>query len=195
MTNIYKKFVAMTQAELNDMPSKDKHGWDTGKFKNFRSLQPDKKGDIGEDYIVWLLEQSGRKATCTRRTDPTMKHWDIVVDTDRITLEVKTATLGYSTSSFQHENLEQNRNCDGIIFFDVAPNTVYITFMCKHTFDWNKAHRRRHGIQYKKDFRLKWVKENNSEIKTLDDFVKGYKVMLAEIKKIKKEQSRGKYQI
>ena len=194
MTDIYAKLINLAQKEIALMPDKDKHGWLKGKFNNFRTLQADKKGDVGEDYVVWLLEQSGRKAICTRRTDPTNKHWDIAVETDDITLEVKTATLGFSNSTFQHENLERDRNYDALVFVDIAPNTIYITFMCKHTFIWGDSHHRRTGIQHKKDLSLKWLNENGSKVETLKDFIAGYEAMLKEVRQHKSQQ-RGKYEI
>lgn len=181
MIDIHEKLDDMAAAELRRLAERDKHGWASGKFLKIRRMQPDKKGDLGEDFVVWLLEESGREATCTRRTDPTNKQWDIRVDSDDITVEVKTATLGYSNPTFQHEGLEQNRVCDGVIFLDIAPDEIYITCICKHTFDWKKAHRRRHGVQIKKDLALKRLQENGHQIKNLADFEQHYTQMLKEI--------------
>ena len=117
MINISERLNEMAVTELERLEEKDKHGWKIGKHLIIRSMQPDKKGDLGENFIAWILEQAGKEAICTARPDPTYKQWDIKVKTDDITLEVKTATLGYGTPSFQHEGLEQNRLCDGIVFF------------------------------------------------------------------------------
>lgn len=173
---------------------KDRHKWEEGRFNAFRKLSPDTKGDLGENFIVWLLCENGRAAECNAGTDPTEKHWDIDVKSDEVTLEVKTATLGYSTPSFQHENLEQNRKCDGLVFLDIAPDTIYITCMCKHTFDWKGAHHRRHGIQFKKDLTLKWVREHGSEVKKMQDFMRNYDKMLSEIRDYRQRTRRGQYQ-
>lgn len=188
MIDISDKLNELAARELRALAERDKHGWESGKFRKIRSMQPDKKGDLGEDFIVWLLQESGRSTTCTRRTDPTNKQWDIRVDSDSITLEVKTATLGYSNSTFQHEGLEQNRRCDGIVFLDISPDTLYITCFCKHTFNWKAAHHRRYGVQFKKDLTLKWLKESGHEVRNIDDFERQYAPMLAEIRRWHEKQ-------
>ena len=173
MTDIKNKLATLIADEAARQAGLDKHGWRAGKFKLMRELQTDKRGDVGEEFVVWMLTQIGKEAFCSSRTDPTRKHWDIYVKDDDISLEVKTATLGYATNNFQHENLEQNRDCDGIVFFDIAPSDLYITFMCKATFAWSAAHRRRHGIHFKKDLSLKWLRENNKQLTSADDFARG----------------------
>lgn len=191
MIDISDKLNEMAAEEMSRLLEKDKHGWSSGKHRVIRDMQPDKKGDLGEQFVAWLIEQTGRRTICSQRTDPTHKHWDIKVETDDITLEVKTATLGYSTPSFQHEGLEQNRRCDGIVFFDIAPDKLYITCMCKHTFDWKSAHKRRTGIQIKKDLKLKQLESDNHEITSVADFERHYETMLQEILDWR-ERQRGK---
>ena len=178
MTDLLQHFYEMADKKRLEKMMKDRHGWEDGKFNIFRTLPIDNKGDIGEDFIVWLLEQTGRKAICTRRTDPTMKHWDIKVEDDNITLEVKTATLGYNSLTFQHEGFEPNRNCDGIVLLDIAPDNIYISCICKWTMQWKKTHHRRTGIQHKHDTKLRELKEEGHEISTIDDFERHYNAMV-----------------
>lgn len=189
MINIGEKFNKMVLQELRRLAKRDKHGWKSGQFRRFRTLQASNRGRLGENFIVWFLEQSGRKATCTRRTDPTNKQWDIRVDSDNITLEVKTATLGYSKSTFQHEAFEKDRQCDGMVFLDIAPNAIYITCLCKHTFKWKeKSHHRRYGVHHKIVWTLKQLEEGGHKIRNIADFKRHYLAMLEEILKWRKKQ-------
>lgn len=121
-------------------------------------------------------------------TDPTKKHWDLRID--GITkLEVKTATLG-STLTFQHENLEKDRDFDGVVLLDVSPDTIYLTFAAKGSIPWTskndrwtrnpkKLHRRRNGISYKWDLSLRDVEDRRVE--TIEDVRLGFEAMLKEI--------------
>jgi hypothetical protein len=45
-----------------------------------------------------------------------------------VRIEVKTAMMGIN-SSWQHENIKQERLWDIILFFDIAPNGSYLTIM------------------------------------------------------------------
>lgn len=188
--SIHDKLTQFVAVEIASLEKKDKHEWLSGKFKDMRILQPSKRGDVGEAFIVWLLKESGRDAKCPPSTDPTHKQWDIFVHSDDISLEVKTATLGFTNATFQHENLEQNRNYDGLVLLDIAPNELYITCFCKHTIDWSRQHRRRTGIQYKKDLRLSKMGENRLE--SIEDFEKHYSRMLDEIMEWRKRPRRQK---
>ncbi len=162
---------------LEVLRGKDKHGWLGGEFIEIRRMQADNRGSVGEDFVVALLQMLGKTVTHTGRTDPQNKQWDIVAD--GIRLEVKLATLGANTPTFQHENLEKDRQYDGIVFVDVAPNDIYITCVAKCDIEWNKLHRRRHGIHYKMDWTLSKIKENKME--TLGDFSAAYEKMAQRI--------------
>ncbi len=175
MDDLHSKFNKIINKKLRDMRSQDKHGWHDGKFKKIRSIQTDNRGDVGELFIVHLLKSIGKKVKHTAATNPQLKQWDIVVETDDLTLEVKTASLGITTPSFQHENLEKDRNYDGLILLDIAPNNLYLTCLCKECIDWKNPHRRRSSTFYKMDLKLKDVQER--EIKTLDDFERIYNEM------------------
>jgi len=72
---------------------------------------------------------------------------------------VKFATITIGTGLFQHENLHPQRDFDGVLFIDVAPNEIYLTAVCKKDINWKKLHRRENGV-YKCDFSIKHIKDN-----------------------------------
>ncbi|MGI9337309.1 MAG: hypothetical protein ACR2P4_02210 [Gammaproteobacteria bacterium] len=164
-------------AALETLRAKDKYGWLDGEFAKIRQLQADNRGAVGEDFVVALLTAAGKKVKHTARTDPQNKQWDIVAD--GIRLEVKLATMGASSATFQHEHLEKDRQYDGIIFVDVAPDDIYIICVAKCDIDWSKLHRRRHGIEYKWDWTLSKIRGN--KMTTLADFIAAYDKMARRI--------------
>ena len=131
----------------------DPHGWLDGEFSRIRKLQIDSRGDAGEHFVASVLRRMGKKVEHDSGTDSKKKHWDLTAD--GVKLEVKTATLGMSEPSFQHEGVEKDRGYDGIVFVDIAPDDVYISFMAKRDITWGRPHKRRYGKHYKIDFRLR----------------------------------------
>ena len=175
--NIKTIFHKALKAALETMRAKDKYGWLDGEFAKIRQLQADSRGAAGEDFVVALLTAAGKKIQHTGRTDPQNKQWDIVAD--GIRLEVKLATMGASNPTFQHEHLEKDRQYDGIVFVDIAPDDIYITCVAKCDMDWSKLHRRRHGIEYKWDWSRSAIQ--NNKMTTLADFVAAYDKMVERI--------------
>lgn len=164
--------------------------WLDADFAPVKELELDQRGEIGEQFICLALQTLGHEVKTSQTTDPTMKHWDLLVD-GTIKLEVKTATLG-KTGTFQHENLEKDRNYDGLVLVDIAPNDLYTTFAAKSTLpfttansNWSinkkKMHRRRGGIQYKWDLSLKDA--SSRKIETLKDLEAQYNTMARTIEK------------
>lgn len=181
---IVKGIMIDTIAEIKQ---KDKHGWQSGVYHEIRYLQADKRGDVGERFIVKLLKEMGIKnVKHTSATDPENKHWDITAD--GITIEVKTATIGMSKSTFQHENLEKNRGCDMYIFCDITPNDVYITCLAKQEMNWKDMHHRRTGIAYKLDFPLNKIEDN--KVVSLADFKRLYEKAAKDVLKHKRARRK-----
>ncbi len=118
-----------------------------------------------------LLTESGISGVSrVGRLDRTHKHWDI--KTDDITIEVKTATLGRTNATFQHENIEKDRNYDVLVFVDIAPNDVYLSWFTKCDVQWKSLHRRANSNFYKWDIRLNKVIDNR--VSCIEDIRKGY---------------------
>lgn len=189
MTNIQNIFRSLIQEAIRKVGSQ----WDEGPFVGIRELQPDNRGEVGERFLCKLFEELGYRVELSQVTDPTKKHWDLRID-GATKLEVKTATLG-STRTFQHENLEKDRDFDGVVLLDVAPDAIYLTFAAKGSIPWTskndrwtrapkKLHRRRQGIAYKWDLSLQDVEERRVE--TIEDVRRGFETMLAEIEEVGK---------
>lgn len=154
-----------------------KVNWIGGVYEEILSLSIDERGQLGEELCVKML----RMKKCKVKYDPNQtgeeKGWDLI--SDGIKIEVKLATLGKSNPTFQHESLHPQRDFNGIILFDVAPNDIYLTCLAKKEIKWKKLHHRKNSGVYKMDRTLKSVKVN--KIKTVDDFYKKYLAMVAKI--------------
>ncbi len=147
-------------------------------FIAIHSLQIDNRGSVGEIFIVNLLQKLGHDVLHTGRTDPQNKQWDLVVD-NKHRWEVKTATLGKNGKIFQHENIYKERDYHGIVFLDIVPDILYITFVPKHKIEWSKLHRCKDSTFYKWDFNIDNLV--NCEVKTFDNFNVRYSRAIKEI--------------
>ena len=98
-------------------------------FEGITSLEIDARGSVGERFVARLLMDRGDSVVQNDQTNPLDKQWDIKVSRSgaAITAEVKTATMGKSTRTFQHENLPHSRACDILVLIDIAPDAVYGT--------------------------------------------------------------------
>lgn len=116
--------------------------------------------------MATCLRQTGHKVEIDRTTDPQEKSWDIRVD-DTIMIEIKTATQGKKTKTFQHERIMVERPWHALALLDIAPEDIYLTLAPKNTIPVRKAnniwtvnkkktHMRRSG-EIKWDFSLKDV--------------------------------------
>lgn len=139
------------------------------KFALIKDLSLDTRGVVGEEFIKQLLENMGYSVERNEITDRTNKHWDLRVN-GKVTLEVKTATIGKEGRTFQHENIERDRNYDALILLDIAPDAIYLTVAKKGLLPFSRPndnftatprnmHRRAQGIQYKWDLTLRDVQD------------------------------------
>lgn len=149
------------------------------KFKKLLGLTIDTRGSIGEAFIAEALKQASYKVEFNSQTDPRKKHWDIKVN-NKYTFEVKTASLGNSAKTFQHENIEKDRDYTALVLLDIGPDEIYLTVAPVDTLpftipnnNWTiqkkKMHRRRSAIYLKWDLSLSDVKDR--QVKTLDEIV------------------------
>ena len=160
---------------------KDKHGWDDAFFGKIIFLAPDQRGEIGEKLLEQALNLVGVKGvTREGALNRTEKHWDI--RTEDMDIEVKTATLGRNNNTFQHENLEKDRQYDAVAFVDIGPNEIYLTWKAKKNLPFKTMHRRAAAQAYKEDMTLSKVKHN--KIETLDDILRGYNALKLELKEM-----------
>ena len=174
MTNPVKMLVDMIASKAES--DRKNNVWVKGAFMQIRALTPDTRGELGEEFVERLLVSLGYTVERSNVTDRTKKHWDLRVN--GVALEIKTATVGKSGRSFQHENIEKDRDYDGIVLLDIAPDAIYLTAASKKDLPFNspndlwtkspkQMHRRAHGIQYKWDLSIKDVADR--EIKSLTD--------------------------
>lgn len=143
--------------------------WFGAEFEDIRKLQIDSRGQIGERFIANVLQELGHKVTFSNVTDPRNKQWDLEVDGE-IKLEIKTASRGLNSKTFQHENLDKNRLYDAILLLDIAPDAIYISMYSQAEFPWSKCHRRKDSIYYKYDTTVKRLEDNGKRIATLAEF-------------------------
>jgi hypothetical protein len=146
----------------------------TSRHINIQTLTPDEVGDVGEELIFTTLKNSGNyDVTWSKKTKN--KEYDVKAKNKtnkrNHRIEVKTATLGNSTSSFQHDGLKKHRKFDNIIFVDIGPDDMYITCSTKEELPWLEASTNplvprkskmtvRENGDYKYDLMLKQVKNN-----------------------------------
>lgn len=157
----------------------DRHGWDDGVFADMLKLSIDQRGRVGEALLAQALRAAGVPGVTLAggKKDRTNKHWDIrTADMD---IEVKTATLGRNTNTFQHESIERDRQYHALALLDIAPNDVYLTWKTKARIDWRKLHRRANSNFYKLDLKLSALEGN--KILTVDDVLAGYDAVLKEL--------------
>ena len=161
---------------------KDKHGWAKGLFKDIHLVAPAHRGEIGERLLERLLIDAGVSGvTRAGKIDRTKKHWDI--KTEDMTIEVKTATLGRNSNTFQHESIEKDRDYDALVLIDIAPDDVFITWFAKRDIPWKSEgkgiHRRAKGSDYKLTLNLSRIA--HCRVKTLNDIAGAYQKLLLEI--------------
>lgn len=143
------------------------HNWNSDStYEPLRIMNSiDDKGEVGEMLLYEVLKDhfkvNWEKAVTSRELHE--KDWDIIIQ--GITIEVKTATMGNTSKTFQHEKFFKNRNYDAVVFLDFTPDEFYITFAKKTDIIWDRLHKRKvNGVltsEYKFDFSLKNLKEKN----------------------------------
>lgn len=111
-------------------------------------------------------------------------------------IEIKTATQGKKTKTFQHERIMVERPWHALALLDIAPEDIYLTLAPKNTIPvrkknniWTvnekKVHMRRSG-EIKWDFSLKDV--HLRKVSSIDDIERKYQEMLQMIDSRKRGQ-------
>ena len=117
---------------------KDRDIWGDSKWKNISKLENDDVGGVGEEIINEICKKSGIEAnidgTKTKQVgggigDGTIKGK---------TCEIKTARLGSSGKSFQHELGEVPWKADFMVFLDISLDKFYITIFKNFTEEFYK---------------------------------------------------------
>ena len=173
---IFKKIKEIKRRKLPQ-----KFDWNDSLYEDIQFLTIDERGQLGEDITVEILKDFKCKIDYDSSITEAVKGWDFV--SNGLKIEVKFATITIGTGLFQHENLHAQRDFDGILFIDVAPNEIYLTTVCKKDIIWKNLHRRPNG-DYKCDFSIKHIKDNKISkfekhktglVSSAEDFFNTYK--------------------
>ena len=112
--------------------------WGACKWKNISELENDDVGGVGEEMINYFCEKaqidSEIDGTKTKQLGGGIGDGTIKGKTS----EIKTARLGSSGSSFQHELGEVPWKAEYMIFLDIAPEKMYITIFPNFTEEFYK---------------------------------------------------------
>ena len=172
--------------------------WAGSAHSTMMDLEIDCRGEVGETFLTAALRKLGHEVEVDRTTDAGSKPWDLRVDGD-VLLEVKTATLGKTKTTFQHERIVQGRGWDALALVDIAPDDVYLTLAAKRTIPfrtktqvWTERPKKLHlrgGVgDYKWDLTLNDVA--NRRIATLGDIEEHYQALLKELGRKRKRPNR-----
>ena len=102
--------------------------WNDSIFKNISTLESNNVGNVGEILIQQICEYVNIDSNingCKNKQIGGSKIGDGKIKNK--TVEIKTARLGTSSTSFQHELGEYPWISNYMIFVDITPNDVYIT--------------------------------------------------------------------
>jgi hypothetical protein len=112
--------------------------WANSKWKNISELENDDVGRVGEE----IINQTCQKSKIVSDIDGTKtKQVGGGIGDGKIKgkpCEIKTARLGSSGNSFQHELGEVPWKADFMIFLDIAPQKMYITIFPNFTQEFYK---------------------------------------------------------
>lgn len=187
MTEISKILVNSIADVARANPKK----WAGSAHSTMMNLEIDSRGEVGETFLAKALTQLGHEVEVDRTTDAGNKPWDLRVDGD-VLIEVKTATLGKSQATFQHEHIIRESGWDALALVDIAPDDVYLTLAAKRTIPFRKKaqvwterlkklHLRGGGGDYKWDLTLNDVA--NRRIATLGNVEEHYQALLKELRR------------
>ena len=107
--------------------------WENSSWKHIAELENDDVGKVGESTIHKYLQFSG--IDCNIDGSKTKELGGGCGDgfIKGHSVEIKTARLGSSNSSFQHELGEKPWIAEYMLFLDIAPNVMYITLFKNFT--------------------------------------------------------------
>ncbi|TSC95221.1 MAG: hypothetical protein CEN87_233 [Parcubacteria group bacterium Licking1014_1] len=161
-----EKIVSKIISDLIKNRDHQKDNWNEhSKYLLIKNLNNDETGEVGELLLQDIFTRNGHKVEYEKAVTSEDKDWDIIIDD--IKIEVKTATIGRTAKTFQHEKFFKNRNYDAFIFFDFTPNELYVTIGRKKDIVWKKLTKRMvNGVftsEYKFDLSLKMIEEGKTK--------------------------------
>jgi hypothetical protein len=103
----------------------DRNIWENSQWSHISDLENDDVGKVGESTIHDMCIKAGILASIDGAKTKKNECGDGMINGHSV--EIKTARLGSSGQSFQHELGETPWVADYMIFFDIAPTKLYIT--------------------------------------------------------------------
>tara|TARA_E500000178_G_C16981151_1_gene735857 strand:- start:848 stop:1660 length:813 start_codon:yes stop_codon:yes gene_type:complete len=133
LTSLARKLINKKHAE-----KQKRDIWNNSKWKNISELENDDVGKVGEEIINDFCKKSGiySKIDGIKTKEVGGGIGDGTIKGE--TVEIKTARLGSDESSFQHELGEVPWKAKYMIFFDIAPEKMYITIFPNFTEEFYK---------------------------------------------------------
>jgi hypothetical protein len=108
--------------------------WKNSPYKNLITLQSNNVGIVGEKLINDICKSSGIDADCDGAKTKQIGGGEGDGKIRGISVEIKTAVMGSSSPSFQHELGEVPwKGAKYMIFVDIAPECIYITIFKNFT--------------------------------------------------------------
>ena len=125
------------------------------KYKEYRTLQIDKRGSFGERFFEQTLSKIYYRRLKIEYNDGDQADCDLKFN--GIKFEIKTSSIDVN-KKFQNEGIKEDGDYDAILFLGISPNDLYIKFVLKKDIDFSKLHNRGErgtGKGYKWDFKPK----------------------------------------
>ena len=156
--------------------------WKGSKYEDITKLQSNNVGCVGETFIQTICEKINIKSNIDGIKEKKIGggNGDGVILGKSV--EIKTAHMGSSNSSFQHELGENPWNADYMIFVDISPENIYMTIFknfdekfykskdkCKPYFPTKCITWRKNKGSFKLDTTLKINESNISNGYTIKD--------------------------
>jgi hypothetical protein len=129
-----------TQITDNKFQEKQKRNiWENSKWAHIAELENDDVGKVGEETINCFCKRAGIPSNIdgskTKEQNGGGKGDGSI---NNKSVEIKTARLGSSNSSFQHELGENPWSAKYMLFLDIAPDKMYITIFPNFSEDFYK---------------------------------------------------------
>ena len=137
------------------------------KYLKIKEMSNDDTGEIGEMLLDDVFRKHKYNVVYEKAKTSLNKDWDIEINDYKI--EIKTATIGQNSDTFQHENLFKNKNYDILILIDITGQEVYCTMGFKRNIKWENLHQRT-------------INQNPTEAHKLDLSLTSYRKNIAGVK-------------
>lgn len=112
--------------------------WEDSKWKYIAELENDDVGSVGEEIINQFCYLAGIECDIDGTKTKKLGGGEGDGKINGKSVEIKTARLGSSGSSFQHELGELPWKANYMIFLDIAPDKMYITIFPNFTEEFYK---------------------------------------------------------